>query len=101
MNPTGPADPHASGPGGGIVKTSRDPKDSPASMGQDVAQEEEAWPSNVEVEEQGAEQSIERSAERSRPEDGGPPAGPRGERGGVKLFLVDRLFLTAPHVKGV
>ncbi|CAL8280497.1 unnamed protein product [Arctogadus glacialis] len=99
VNPTGPADPHASGPGGGIVKTSRDPKDSPASMGQDVAQEEEAWPSNVEVEEQGAEQSIEQSAERSRPEDGGPPAGPRGERGGVKLFLLDRLFLTAPHVK--
>ena len=113
----GPAGPHAAGPEGGTVKTNRNPKDSTASVGQDVEPEGQVWSSKAEVEEQSTEQSTELSTEQSTeqsgepsaeqstvqsgPEDGGLPAGPQGERGGLKLFLVDRLFLTAPHVKGV
>ena len=104
MNHTeqGPAGPHAAGPEGGTVKTTRGPEDSTASMDvEDVVLEGQVWSSNVEVEEQSGEQSGEQSAEQTGLEDGDPPAGPQGQRGRVKLFLVDRLFLTAPHVKGV
>lgn len=82
----GPVGVNAAGTSGAIVRTHKKHAVSP---------ETPSPPQEVQV------CSSERSVDQTGLQDVSQLPGPLGERGGVTLFLVDRLFLTAPHVKGM
>ncbi|CAL8265646.1 unnamed protein product [Merluccius merluccius] len=87
----GPPEPNVAGAEGDIVKAKNPTKDNKVSTQQNQVQElVQVCSPNANVE----EQSVDRTGS-----DVGLPPGPLVEREGVTLFLVDRLFLTAPHVK--
>ncbi|KAJ3589840.1 hypothetical protein NHX12_010681 [Muraenolepis orangiensis] len=87
----GSADPHVAGTEGDGVRTGNAGKDDRASTGWDQAVR---W-SDSTVDEQSADQRVTRGLK----EHAGLLSGPPVEGEGVTLFLVDRLFLTAPQVK--